>query len=83
MAKVNVKLIDVVTGEPGDFYGIPFEMVGEARLSPDKSHFKGVELIACGVDDKLIESLVIAGKLEVLTDKEVETLKAKLTSSVA
>ena len=83
MAKVNVRLLDVVAGDSGKYYGIDFEMIGVPKLSADKSSFKGVSLIACGIDDKLVESLVATGKLDVLSDKEVDMLKAKLVPQTA
>lgn len=77
MAKVNVKLVDVVAGAPGKYYGIDFEVIGLAKLSADKTHFKGITLVARGVEDKLVVSLVEAEKLEVISDKEIEALEAK------
>ena len=78
MAKVNVKLINVVAGAAGRFYGVDFEAIGKGVLAPDKQSFRGITLVACGIDDKLVGSLVDAEKLEVLTDKEVDALREKV-----
>ena len=78
MAKVNVKLIDVVAGSAGKFYGIQFGAIGKGVLAKDKKSFKGITLVAEGVDEKLVESLIDAEKLEVMSDAEVKALKAKV-----
>lgn len=81
MAKVNVKLIDVVAGSAGKYYGVDFEAIGKGVLAKDKKSFKGITLVAIGIDDKLVASLLDAEKLEKITDKEVEALRAKATKA--
>ena len=78
MAKVNVKLIDVVAGSAGMYYGVQFAAIGKGVLAKDKKSFKGITLVAEGVDEKLVESLIDAEKLEVMSDAEVKALKAKV-----
>lgn len=83
MAKVNVKLIDVVAGSAGKFYGIDFVAIGKGKLAKDKKSFKGITLVAEGVDEKLVASLIDAEKLEKITDKEVEALRAAVKEKEA
>lgn len=74
----NVKLInyDHVCA-PSNYYGIKFEAFGKPKLSEDKKRFTNVTLIAEGVDESLVKSLIDAGKLETMTDAEVKAVKAK------
>ena len=51
MAKVNVKLVNVVAGSAGKFYGIDFTAIGKGVLAKDKKSFKGITLVAEGVDE--------------------------------
>lgn len=75
MAKVSVKLVGVVAGSAGKYYGIDFTAIGKGVLAKDKKSFKGITLVAEGVDDKLVKSLLDAEKLEKITDKEIEALR--------
>jgi hypothetical protein len=83
MANVNVKLIGVVAGAAGVFYGINFEAIGTGVLSADKQSFRGIALVATGINEKLVKSLIDVDKLEVLTDKEVDALREKASPKVA
>ena len=77
MAKVNVKLLNVVAGSGGCFYGVDFTAIGKGKLSKDKTHFTGITLVAEGVDKDIVESLIDAERVEVLSDTEVKALKTK------
>ena len=83
MAKINVKLVGVVAGSAGEFYGIDFAAIGKRVLAKDKKSFKGITLVAEGVDDKLVDSLIDAEKLEKITDKEIEALRAAVAEKEA
>lgn len=75
---INVKLINYEhVCAPANYYGIPFEAFGKPKLSEDKKRFTNVTLIAEGVDESLVKSLIDAGKLEEMTDAEVKSVKAK------
>lgn len=79
MAKINVKLVGVVAGAAGKFYGIDFTAIGKGVLARDKKSFKGITLVAEGLDDKLVGSLINAEKLEKISDKEIQALRDALT----
>ena len=83
MAKINVKLVGVVAGAAGKFYGIDFAAIGKGVLAKDKKSFKGITLVAEGIDDKLVGSLIDAEKLEKITDKEIEALRAAVAEKEA
>lgn len=83
MAKINVKLVNVVAGDAGKFYGIDFKAIGKGVLAKDKKSFKGITLVAEGIDDKLVASLIDAEKLEKITDKEIATLREAVAKKEA
>lgn len=83
MAKINVKLVDVVAGAAGTYYGIKFDAIGKGVLAKDKKSFKGITLVAEGVDDKLVASLIAAEKVEKITDKEIEALREAVAAKEA
>lgn len=77
MAKVNVKLLNVVAGKSGTFYGVNFTAIGKGKLAKDRQSFVGLTLVAEGVDDKIVGSLIDADLVEKITDKAVQALKDK------
>ena len=83
MAKINVKLVNVVAGSAGRYYGVDFEAIGKGVLSKDKKSFKDITLVAIGVDDKIVGSLIDAEKVEKISDKDIETLREAVAEKEA